>query len=151
MRHMGIAPCAPRDTRYKWSYIFGVACPGRGTAAGLILPCVNTEAMELYLAEVARTVATDAHALLIVEGAGWYDAKDPRVPDNITLLNLLPYAPELNPMENVWQNLRSNKLAITVFNTHDEILDKCSDAWNFFANDPERINSITYRDWITAK
>ena len=79
------------------------------------------------------------------------DAKEPRVPDNITLLKLPPYAPELNPMENVWQYLCANKLAITVFDTHDEILDKCSDAWNFFANDPERINAITHRDWITVK
>ena len=47
----GIRPCAPRDTRYKWSYIFGAACPGRGTAAGLIFPCVNTEAMEFHLAQ----------------------------------------------------------------------------------------------------
>ena len=147
----GIRPRAPRDTRCKWSYIFGAACPGRGTAAGLILPCVNTEAMELHLAEIARTVATDAHALLIVDAAGWHDAKEPGGPDNITLLKLPPYAPELNPMENVWQYLRANKLAITVFDTHDEILDKCSDAWNFFANDPERINSITHRDWITVK
>ena len=54
-------------------------------------------------------------------------------------------------MENVWQYLRSNKLAITVFDTHDEILDKCTHAWNFFANDPERIISITHRDWKTVK
>ena len=98
----GICPRAPRDTRYKWSYIFRAACPGRGTAAGLILPCVNTKAMELHLEEIARTVATDAHALLIVDGAGRHDAKDLRVPDNITLLKPPPYEPELNPMENVW-------------------------------------------------
>ena len=66
----GMRPCAPRDTRYKWSYIFGAACPGRGTAAGLILPCVNTEAMGLHLTEISRTEAADAHALLIVDGAG---------------------------------------------------------------------------------
>ena len=97
--------------------------------------------MELHLAEIAKTVATDAHALLIVDGAGWHDSKDLRVPDNITLLKLPPYAPELNPMENVWQYLCANKLVITVFDTHDEILDKCSDVWNFIANDPERANS----------
>ncbi len=147
----GTRPRAPRDTRYKWSYIFGAACPGRGTAAGLILPYVNTGAMELHLAEIAKTVAADAHALLIVDGAGWHRAKDLQVPDNITLLKLPPYAPELNPMENVWQYLRANKLAITVFDTYEEILDKCSDAWNFFANNPERIISITHRDWITVK
>ena len=82
---------------------------------------------------------------------GWHDSKDVIVPDNITVLKLSPYALELNPMEKVWHYLRANKLAITVFDTYDEILDKCSEAWNFFANDPGRINSITHRDWIAVK
>ena len=53
----GTRPRAPRDTRYKWSYIFGAACPARGTTAGLILPRVDTEAMSLHLQEIAKTVA----------------------------------------------------------------------------------------------
>jgi hypothetical protein len=71
-----------------------------------------------------------------------------QVPDNITLVKLPPYSPELNPMENVWAYLRSNKLAISVFDTYEEILEKCAQAWNFFANDSQRITSITKRDWI---
>jgi hypothetical protein len=51
-------------------------------------------------------------------------------------------------MENVWQYLRANKLAITVFDSYEDILDKCADAWNFFATEPERITSITQREWI---
>ena len=144
----GTRPRAPRDTRYKWSYIFGAACPARGTAAGLILPYVNAEAMGLHLNEIAKAVAHGAHAMLIVDGAGWHGAKCLQVPDNITLVKLPPYSPELNPMENVWAYLRSNKLAISVFDTYDEILEKCAQAWNFFANDPQRITSITKRDWI---
>jgi len=146
----GSRPRAPRDTRYKWSYIFGAACPARGTAAGLILPDVNTEAMGLHLEEIAKAVAPGAHALLIVDGAGWHCAKALEVPDNITLLKLPPYAPELNPMENVWAYLRANKLAISVFDSYADILSKCQNAWNFFANDPDRITSITSRNWITV-
>ena len=146
----GTRPRAPRDTRYKWSYIFGAACPARGMAAGLILPRVDAEAMSLHLQEIAKTVATGAHALLIMDGAGWHQAKSLDVPENITLLKLPAYAPELNPMENVWAYLRANKLAITVFDSHEEILDKCEDAWNFFENDPERISSITSREWASV-
>ena len=146
----GSRPRAPRDTRYKWSYIFGAACPARGTAAGLILPYVNAEAMGLHLEEIAKAVAPGAHALLIVDGAGWHCAKALDVPDNITLLKLPPYAPELNPMENVWAYLRANKLAISVFDSYEDILNKCQNAWNFFANDPDRITSITRRNWITV-
>lgn len=107
--------------------------------------------MELHLAEIAKTVARDAHALLILDGAGWYGAKRLDIPPNITLLKLPPYAPELNPMENVWQYLRANKLAITVFDSYEDILNKCANAWNFFANDPGRVTSITERDWIKVK
>ena len=103
--------------------------------------------MALHLAEISKAVASDAHAVLVLDGAGWHGAKALTVPENITLLPLPRYAPELNPMENVWQYLRANKLAISVFDTYTEILDKCSDAWNFFENDSERISSITTRDW----
>ena len=142
----GTRPRAPRDTRYKWSYIFGAACPARGTAAGLILPYVNAQAMGLHLDEIAKMVAPGAHALLIVDGAGWHGAKCLRVPNNITLAKLPAYSPELNPMENVWAYIRANKLAISVFDTYEEILDKCTQAWNFFADDPDRITSITTRE-----
>ncbi len=93
-------------------------------------------------------VAPDAHALPIVDGAGWHGAKCLQVPDNITLVKLPPYSPELNPMENVWAYPRANKLAISVFDTYGEILEKCAGAWNFFAADPDRVTSITNRDWI---
>jgi transposase len=139
-----------RDTRYKWAYIFGAACPARATAAGLVMPFADTEAMNAHLAEIARTVAPGAHAVLVLDGAGWHGAGDLVVPHNISLLALPPYAPELNPIENVWQYLRGNKLAITLFDTYDAIVEKCCEAWNFFATDPSAIASITSRTWATV-
>ena len=108
----GTRPRAPRDTRYIWSYIFGAVCPERAEAAALIMPHADTQAMSAHLAEIAKTVASGAHALLILDGAGWHGSAELEVPDNITLLKLPPYSPELNPMENVWAYLRANKLAI---------------------------------------
>jgi transposase len=70
-----------------------------------------------------------------------------QVPNNITLLHLPPYAPELNPMENVWEYLRANKLCNLVWDTYDEIVDACRDAWDFLITDPDRIRSIGTRDW----
>ena len=136
-----------RDTRYEWAYLFGAVCPGRAATAALVLPYANTEAMSLHLAEIARTVAPGAHALLVLDGAGWHASNDLAVPGNITLLPLPPYAPELNPIENVWQYLRANKLAITVFDGYDDIVDKCCQAWNFFASDAKLVASITSRKW----
>jgi transposase len=106
--------------------------------------------LSLHLAEIGRQVAPGAHAALVLDGAGYHVAHDLVVPDNVTLVPLPPYAPELNPMENVWEYLRGNKLAITVFDDYDDIVDKTCDAWNFFARDPDRIASITTRPWASV-
>jgi hypothetical protein len=143
----GSRPRAPRDTRYEWTYLFGAVCPGRGTAAGLVLPFVNTAAMNAHLAEIAGTVAPGAHAILVLDGAGWHSSKTLVVPENISLLPLPPYSPELNPVENVWQFLRANWLAISVFDDYPTIVDACCAAWNRFADDPKTVTSITDRLW----
>ena len=137
----GTRPRAPRDTRYIWSYIFGAVCPERAEAAALIMPHADTQAMSAHLAEIAKTVASGAHALLILDGAGWHGSAELEVPDNITLLKLPPYSPN-SPMENVWAYLRTNKLAISVFDNYEQIRQGC-EAWNFFANDKTAITSIT--------
>lgn len=146
----GTRPRAPRDTRYKWTYIFGAVCPERGTTAALVMPKADTAAMNAHLAEISRTVAEGAHAILVLDGAGWHGSKALCIPENITLLTLPPYAPELNPIETVWAYLRANKLAISVFETADDIVSRCCEAWNFFANDIDTVRSITKRDYAKA-
>ena len=69
------------------------------------------------------------------------------MPANLTLLSLPPYSPELNPMENVWDYLRQNKLCARVWDTYDDIVEACRQAWNFLIDDPERIRSIGRRQW----
>lgn len=144
----GSRPSAPRDQRYTWAYLFGAICPARGTGAALVLPCANAEMMNLHLAEISANLAAGAHALLTIDGAGWHQTGGKlQVPDNITLLRLPPYAPELNPVENVWAYLRSNKLSNRVFENYEAIVDACADAWNWLTAKPERITSIGTREW----
>ncbi len=143
----GTRPRAPRDTRYQWAYIFGAVCPERGVAAGLVMPFADTGAMNDHLAEISISVAPGAHAMLVLDGAGWHGGHALVVPDNISLIVLPPYSPELNPVENVWQYLRANWLAISVFDDYHAIVDACCAAWNRFAEQPEIISSITSRQW----
>lgn len=103
--------------------------------------------MELHLQEIARHVAPGAHAVVVLDGAGWHGAKAMIVPDNITLLALPPYSPELNPIENVWQYLRQNFLANRVFEDYDAIVEACSDAWRAFIALPHVVMSVTQRNW----
>ena len=144
----GSRPSAPKDCRYAWAYLFGAVCPARGVGAGLVLPHVNLDAMSLHLAEIGREVSPGAHAVLVLDGAGWHsEGGRLRVPPNITLLRLPPYAPELNPVENLWAFLRGNKLSNRVFETYDAIVSACCDAWNWLIAQPDRLASITSRSW----
>ena len=89
-----------------------------------MLPVANVEMMNLHLAEISACIAPDAHAVLVIDGAGWHQPGGRlKVPQNITLLHLPPYSPELNPVENVWAYLRSNKLSNRVFETYDAVVD----------------------------
>jgi len=136
------------DNRHVSTYLFGAICPDRAVGAALIMPYANTEAMNQHLKEISTAVLPGAHALLVCDGAGWHQRGNKLVvPDNITLLSLPPYSPELNPMENVWDYLRQNKLCARVWNTYDDILDACQSAWRFLTNDPHRIRSIGSRQW----
>ena len=75
--------------------------PERGVGAGLVMPYADTQAMTAHLAEISLAIAPGAHAILVLDGAGWHASATLKVPDNITLLPLPPYSPELNPVENV--------------------------------------------------
>src|SRR5712672_3392635 len=94
----GTRPSAPRDQRTASTYIFGAVCPKEGKGAALIMPACNTEAMNLHLAEIAATVAPAAHAILLVDQAGWHLSTRLLVPANITIILLPPKCPELNPV-----------------------------------------------------
>ena len=144
----GSRPSAPHDQRYAWAYLFGAVCPARKIGAALVLPFANAAMMNLHLAEISARVAPGAHAVLMLDGAGWHQTGDKlRVPDNVTLLHLPPYAPELNPVENVWAYLRGNKLSNRVFDTYEAIVEACCDAWTWLMTQPERITSIATRSW----
>ena len=114
----GTRPSAPHDQRTKSVYLFGAICPAQGKAAGLVLPFCNTAAMILHLEEISLIVSPGAHAVVLVDQAGWHLANDLIVPDNITLLPLPPKCPELNPVENIWQFMRDNWLSNRVFKSY---------------------------------
>ncbi len=114
------------------------------------MPYANTEALNAHLAEIACIVEPGAHAVVMLDQAGWHTSLALEVPDNITLMPLPPRAPELNPVENVWQFMRDNWLSNRVFKNYDDILDHCCQAWNKLVSQPERITSIGTRKWANG-
>ena len=146
----GSRPRQPQDQRYENAYLFGAICAERGTGAALTLPCCDTQAMNLHLQEIAQAVAPGAHALVVLDRAPWHRASTLQVPKNITLALLPPRSPELNPVENVWQFLRQTWLSNRVFDTYEDVVDACCNAWNNLIQQPQRITTIATRTWATT-
>jgi transposase len=147
----GTRPRAVRDHRFTSAYLFGAVCPERGTGAAMITPRVNLEAMNMHLAEISCCVSTGSMALLILDRAGWHTSPKLKIPDNIALLALPPYAPELNPVENIWAFLRGNFLSHRVYDNYEAVIRACADAWNKLMKLPETIASIASRPWAQVK
>lgn len=145
----GTRPRVVRQQQYTYAYVFGAVCPARDEAVGLILPTVNLEAMTVYLQTLSAAVLAGRHALVVVDGAGWHGPRVTAALPNVTLLKLPPAAPELNPTEQVWQQLRRHHLANRCFSDYEDIVQACCEAWNAFTSLPGTIRQLCARQWAT--
>src|SRR5437868_6541856 len=98
---------------------------------------------------VRRCTAGDAHAVLVLDGAGWHDERALTVPDNLTVVPLPAYSPELNPIERVWLYLRERFLSLRFLPDTAAIIEACCRAWNALTAEPGRIRSLCAYPWIT--
>jgi hypothetical protein len=148
---------APKDLGFASAYVFGEVCPLEGKAAALIMPICNTVAMNHHLREISSQVAAPRFR----EGRLCPCRGDPpwcrlapqprtRVPSNITLLELPPYSPELNPVERIWRYLRNHWLANSIFRDLEHIMDACETAWQRFVADHGLIRSLCAVAWVPA-
>jgi transposase len=146
----GKRPPGPADQRYTFAYIFAAVEPGTDTAFALVLPEVSTQAMQIFLDQLAGSIAPDEHLLLLLDRAGWHIANDLKVPANMTLEPLPPRAPELNPVERLWLFLKQRFLSHRLLENYDAILDAACRAWQRVTAEPGRITSLCSYPWITS-
>jgi transposase len=144
----GERPLGLCDRRFSSAYIFAAVCPATGAEFALVMPEVNTKAMNCFLKEFSKRVAPEVHAILVMDQAGWHGAKKLVVPENITPVSLPPYSPELNPVERIWLYLRERFLSHRILDDYDAIVEACCQAWNALAADTERLRSLTSYPWI---
>jgi len=144
----GERPPGRQDQRYDWTYVFGAVRPDGEAAFALVLPIVNAQMMQLFLDRFAATLAPDEHAVMVLDKAGWHGAGALSVPQNVTLVPLPSYSPQLNPMERVWLYLRERHLSLRIFADQNAIVDACCSAWNAIAEDRDRLRSLCLHPWI---
>jgi transposase len=142
----GSRPARVRQTEYEWVYLYAAVNPATGASSAMLAPTVNTAYMDKHLEFISRRVAPGAHAVLVLDQAGWHVAKALKVPGNLTLLHLPPYSPELNPAERLWAFLRSHYLSNRIYKDYDELFDAARDAWNKL--DEARLKSLCHTAWI---
>jgi len=143
----GIRPVVKAQTVREYVYVFGAISPKDGCHDSLILPYADTEAMSIFLEEVSRRHA-DERIIMFMDQAGWHKSKGLRVPENIELAYLPPYSPELNPEEHIWDELREKFFGNKLFKTLKAVIDTAAKGLRIMEKSPERLKSLTHRDWI---
>lgn len=119
----------PRQDGFKSAYIIGAVNPKSGQKFSLLFDGLDTHVMNVFLTELSTAIQPRRHVILFVDGAKWHSSEDLQVPKNITLYFLPPFSPELNPIERLWNYLKSNYLSRKIFDDLEHIFDVGTLAW----------------------
>jgi transposase len=143
----GVRPEVKAQVVREYVYIFGAVSPKDGIHDSLILPYANTDAMSIFLSEVSRRHA-DERIIMFMAHAGWHKSKGLIIPENIELAYLPPYSPELNPQEQIWDELREKFFCNKLFKTLEAVMGTAVRGLQIIEQSPERLKNLTHRDWI---
>jgi transposase len=138
----GSRPTAVRQTQYEYLWVLATACPETGHTEGLLSPRLNTQVVNSFLELFAATIPENEHAVMVWDGAGFHTAKSLVVPPNITLVQLPPYSPELNPIENLWHYLKSHFWSNRAYADYDELESAALTAWQHAVLNEELIKTV---------
>ncbi len=143
----GHRPNVPCHHIREYRYAYGAVEPRTGESFFLILPYSNTECMNVFLRELSSTYPDD-YILLVCDGAAWHKSKGLKIPKNIELFYLPPATPEMNPIEQVWKEIRKLGFRNEVFPSLEKVVDRLCDT--ILSLPPKLIKSITGRQWILS-
>ncbi len=141
----GVRPVVPCHHIREYRYAYGAVEPQTGESFFLVLPYCNTDCMNVFLRELSDAYTQDS-IILVCDGATWHRAKFLDIPSNIKLLFIPPATPEMNPIEQIWKEIRKRGFKNEIFTTLDDVVDRlcnviCSLSYS-------AIKSITAREWI---
>lgn len=146
---------APRDVRpavgaqlvREFLYVFGAISPIDGCHDSLILPAANTLCMNRFLAELRARHPGD-YILVVLDGAGWHKSRELVLPESMELAPLPPYCPDLNPEEQVWDELREKAFGNRVFDSLEAVAEAGADGLRMIESNPKSLRRLAGRDWI---
>ena len=143
----GIRPIAHKQIIREYTYAYGAFFPEGGRMDSLILSRMDSHCMQLFLDEVSQRYP-DHLILMIMDGAPNHKSELVKVPGNIRILHLPPYCPQLNPSENMWDEMREKFFANRSFSSMDHLERELCQALNHYETHPETVQSITNWEWM---
>lgn len=141
----GVRPVVPCHHIREYRYAYGAVEPQTGESFFLVLPYCNTDCMNVFLRELANAYPQDS-IILVCDGAAWHRAKFLNIPSNIKLLFIPPATPEMNPIEQIWKEIRKRGFKNEIFTTLDNVVDRLCNVICNLSN--AVVKSITARRWI---
>lgn len=143
----GTRPSVPCHHIREYRYAYGAVEPKTGDSFFLVMPYCNTDCMNVFLRELSKTFPKDK-IILVCDGAAWHKSKTLKIPENIMPIFIPPYTPEMNPIEQIWEELREKGFKNEVFQSLDKVVERlCNVICDLSA---QTIMSITGRDWILS-
>jgi transposase len=144
----GSRPRAVRQTGFSSLYVLAAVCAATGTMSALIMPALDTAVVNQFLEQFSRELPAGVHAVLIWDGAGFHTGSDLVVPSNVSLIQLPPYSPELNPVENLWHYLRAHHWSNRPYRDYDELQQEAIRSLCAVREDTETIKTVCNAPYI---
>jgi transposase len=144
----GSRPRAVRQTGFSSLYVLAAVCAATGALSALIMPALNTEVVNLFLEQFSGELPAGVHAVLIWDGAGFHTGSDLVVPSNVSLIQLPPYSPELNPVENLWHYVRAHHWSNRPYRDYDELQEEAIRSLCAVREDTETIKTVCNAPYI---
>lgn len=144
----GVRPIAHKQIIREYTYVYGAFFPEAGQMDSLILPHMDSLCMQLFLNEISQRHPHHL-ILMVMDGAPNHKSQQVKVPANIRLLYLPPYCPQLNPSENMWDEIREKLFINVSFDSMDHLEDRLCETLNHYESKPEIVKSITNWKWIS--
>lgn len=145
--NMEIRPSVPCHHIREYRYVYGAVEPLTGESCFLVMPYCNTDCMNVFLEELSKTYPKDK-IILVCDGAVWHKSESLVIPENIKLIFIPPYTTEMNPIEQIWKEIRKRGFKNEVFQTLEKVVDRLCITIDSLSNDT--IKTITGREWILS-
>jgi len=136
----GTRPRVVQQQQFTYAYLFGAVCITNGHTEAIIIPFSNMGIMKDHLSLISKATEVGRHAVVIMDGGSWHQEHLDKCFTNLSIIHIPPYSPELNPIEQVWSWMRQNEIANRAFDNYEDIVNKCSRAWNRFRENENRVN-----------